>query len=708
MILNPGQNEAVHHNEGPALVIAGAGTGKTRVITERIATILEKNWATPGEILALTFTEKAAGEMEARVDERLPIGHEPIAISTFHAFCERLLRRFGVDIGLSPSFKILEGVTQWKFMKDHLFEFELDYYRPLGNPNKFIDQLVAHFGTIKEEMITPEAYLEFATSQRENAASESEHIEADRILELANAFAFYESLLHQNNVQDFSGLQYQVIQLLKKRPNILKYLQKSYKYILVDEYQDTNIAQNFIVDQLAASHQNLMVVGDDDQSIYKFRGAAISNILEFTQKYPTAKKIVLNQNYRSNQAILDYAYTSIQKNNPDRLEIKADIDKKLHGQTAGDSNAVSLVHCSTVDQEVQYVLEQIKQLTVPLSEVAILCRANHYALPFVDAFKKHNIPYQFLSERGLYSKEEVKDLIALLRTLANPTDNMSLVRVLKMDCFNISMLRILEVLQASKKSYHTLWHHIQNQEGFKQAYELIVTLIEYSKHHTAGETLYQFTESIDLYKTLLSNQTIESEEKIVNIATFFQKIKQFESRNESATVLDFVNYLDLAEEAGENPAANFDVDGIDGVQISSIHASKGLEFDTVFLPSLVSRRFPADNRKNGIPLPEALIKERLNEGNSHIQEERRLFYVAVTRAKNKLHLLHSDFYSSSSAKNPRAKKPSLFIKEIEDEVNILTIEKKIDGVERFIKPDQIEKGGVINQNTEYHQPILSL
>lgn len=687
MQLNPQQQLAVEHKNGPMLVIAGAGTGKTRVITERIAHMLEQKWCAPEQILALTFTEKAAGEMEARLDERMPMGYAAIQVSTFHAFCEKLLRQFGIDIGLSPNFKILEGVNQWKFMKDHLFEFELDYYRPLGNPNKFIDQLVSHFAKAQEEMASPEDYLRAAQERQSKAESDEEKLEAKRLLELAKAYKKYEELLHQNSYLDFSGLQYQVIRLLKERPNILRHLQKKYQYLLVDEYQDTNIAQNHIVDQLAAGHKNLMVVGDDDQSIYKFRGAAISNILQFEEKYPDLKKVVLTQNYRSNQAILDFAYTSIQKNNPDRLEVKANIEKRLTGQSAGDDQSVNIVHSTTLDQEVEYVLEKIRETDVSLSEIAILCRANRYALPFVEAFKQHNIPYQFLSEKGLYGKEEVRDLIALLRVLSNPTDDMSLLRVLKMGWFHLPMLQIVEALQSAKRGYRSLWKEIAKQADMQVVYRLLSELMDYSKNHTAGETLYQFTQQVDLYKNLLAKHTIEAEEQIVNIATFFQKIHRFEQESEEKSVIDFVRYLDLAEEAGENPAAKFDLEGVDGIQISTIHGAKGLEYDTVFVPSLVTRRFPADNRSHGIDLPEELIQELPTEGDFHVEEERRLFYVAVTRAKNKLHLLHSDFYSSSTAQNPRAKKCSLFLSEIADEVNVTWIERSSEGVERFLKPE---------------------
>ncbi len=684
-MLNPQQQSAVEHKNGPILVIAGAGTGKTRVITERIAHILEQKWCEPGNILALTFTEKAASEMDGRLDERMPIGYEAIQVSTFHSFCEKILRQYGIDIGLSPNFKILEGVARWKLIKDHLFDFKLDYYRPSGNPTKFIDSLVAFFGRIKEEVIGVKDFQAYANRKTKEAKTEDEKLEAKKYEELARVYAQYQELMAGSDALDFSDLQFKVIELLTKRPNILKHLQQKYQYILVDEYQDTNIAQNRIVDLLAGEHRNLMVVGDDDQSIYKFRGAAISNILQFEEKYPELTKVVITENYRNSQRILDLAYASIQNNNPDRLEVKSNVNKKLKAQTEGDNESIKMVHCSTVDQEVAYVLEEIKLAKCPLSQIAILVRANNYAKPFIDALRKENIPYQFLSERGLYNKDEVKELISLLRVIANPTNDISFFRVLRMECWDLKMQTIVDLIAEAKKKYQPIWSVVQNRSETAKLADTLKDLTEYSKDHTVGEVLFRFTEKTKLYESLLARGSIEAEEQITNIASFFGRINQFERESEEKTVIDFVEYLALSEEAGENPAAKFDIGGIDGVQISTVHGAKGLEFDTVFLPSMVARRFPSDNRKDPIEIPTELISEILTEGDFHIEEERRLFYVAMTRAKNNLHLLYSDFYSSSNAQNPRPKKPSVFVQEIADQIPT-QIEKTTEGVERFLKP----------------------
>ncbi len=671
------------------LVIAGAGTGKTRVITERVAHLIEQKICSPANILALTFTEKAAAEMEGRLDERMPIGYEAIEVSTFHSFCDKILRQYGIDIGLSPNFKILEGVSRWKLIKENLFKFELDYYRPSGNPTKFIDSLVSFFGRIKEEVIGVGDFATYADKKASEANSEEDRLEGQKLQELARVYKQYQELMASNDCLDFSDLQFKVIELLTRRPNILKFLQQKYTYILVDEYQDTNIAQNRIVDLLAAQHKNLMVVGDDDQSIYKFRGAAISNILQFEEKYPDLVKVVITENYRSNQKILDLAYYSIQNNNPDRLEVKSKINKKLKAQTEGAEDSVKLVHSSTIDQEVAYVLTSIKLSKTPLSQIAILCRANSHAKPFVDALRKENIPYQFLSERGLYNKDEVKELISLMRVTSDPTDDISFFRVLRMATWNLKMQTIVDLIAQSKKKYQTLWNVVQNSAETSELAKNLKDLIEFSKNHTAGECLFKFTEERKIYQDLLGKDTIEAEEQITNIASFFGRINQFERESDDKTVIDFVEYLTASEEAGENPAAKFDIGGIDGVQISTVHGAKGLEFDTVFLPSLVARRFPSDNRKDPIEVPQELISEIPTEGDWHVEEERRLFYVAMTRAKEHLHLLYSDFYSSSNAQNPRIKKPSIFVQEIAEQIPT-KIEKTTEGVERFLKPATVD------------------
>src|SRR3989344_456376 len=291
--LNSEQRQAVTTTEGPLLIIAGAGTCKTTVIARRIAYIIEKKLARPSEILALTFTDKAAGEMEERVDQLVPYGFIDTWISTFHAFGDRILRDNAFDIGLSPDFKVLSRPQQVLFFQQNLFRFELEYYRPLSNPTKFISAILSFFSRLKDENISPIEFSRYAKRLKTKAKDKETKIESDKYLELASAYESYEKFKDEAGFLDFGDQVVKTIELFTKRPKILRRYQDQFKYILVDEYQDTNYAQNELVKLLAQKHKNICVVGDDDQSIYKFRGAAISNILEFKKTYPRAHQVVL-------------------------------------------------------------------------------------------------------------------------------------------------------------------------------------------------------------------------------------------------------------------------------------------------------------------------------------------------------------------------------------------------------------------------------
>ena len=342
--LNKEQLAAVMHKDGPLLIVAGAGTGKTTVITQRIAYLIEQGKAKADEVLALTFTEKAAGEMEERVDRLLPIGYLDLWISTFHSFGERIIKEHGIEAGLPSGFKLLNEFEQWALINKNLDKFDLDYYRPMGNPTKFIHALVKHFSRAKDEDISPAEYLEYAGELKENLDSmlsgggkkqnpnvkiprprqakrggqmsnaighdgeidkEIAEQEVRRINEVANAYHIYQQLLLDNNALDFGDLINYCLKLFRQRPAILEKYRKQFKFILLDEFQDTNWAQYELIKLLSAPKNNLVVVGDDDQSIYKFRGASVSNILQFKKDYESAKEIALVKNYRNKQKTFD-------------------------------------------------------------------------------------------------------------------------------------------------------------------------------------------------------------------------------------------------------------------------------------------------------------------------------------------------------------------------------------------------------------------
>src|SRR6266852_3852477 len=323
------QREAVTHGAGPLLIIAGAGTGKTTVITRRIAHLIATRQARPSEILALTFTDKAAAEMEERVDTLVPYGYADVQIATFHAFGDRLIKENALELGLTPDFRVLTRAEQIIFLRDHLFEFPLKHYRPLGDPTRHLHAILTQFSRLKDEDVGPDEYLAHAEELLAAAADEELRLAAEQHLELARTYAQYQTLMARLGQVDFGDQIVEALRLFRTRPHILKRYQERFRYILVDEFQDTNYAQFELVKLLAARHRNIAVVGDDDQAIFRFRGASMSNILDFDRTYPAARKVVLQENRRSPQAILDAAYRLIQYNNPDRLEVAQRIDKRL-------------------------------------------------------------------------------------------------------------------------------------------------------------------------------------------------------------------------------------------------------------------------------------------------------------------------------------------------------------------------------------------
>lgn len=690
MELNKEQKEAVNHKDGPVLIIAGAGTGKTRVITSRVVNLVNNEKVLPEEILALTFTEKAANEMVSRIDLEMPLGYRELCVKTFHSFSDQILREKGHEIGIDTGYKILDQVTQWFFFKKNLFSFGLDYYRPLGNPNKFIYDLIWHFSKLKDELITPEAYLKYA----ENLTGE----EKTKMLEVARVYKEYQELLIKNNYLDFGDLTYYALKLLNERPSVLKEYQKRFKYVMIDEFQDTNYAQFKLATLIAQEHKNIFVVGDDDQSIYKWRGASLSNMLQFEANFPNAKKIVLVENYRSSQNILDGAYALIQNNNPDRLEVKDGIVKKLKCNVGGENIPIQIDHFPVFVQESSFVAEKIKEIHeksgCEYRDFAILVRANQQTHPFIDELKYLGIPYQVRNPKGLLSLEEIKDLAAVIKFLANPYDDISLLRVLRMDVFNIPMAKILEILNKPKKEHLIKAIESENltipgmEIGEEKVSEILKELTDFSKRESVGLVLNEFMRRSGYLKRLIENDKFE---EIDNINSFAKHVMKFEKDNADRSVIDFANYLDLLEEAN-SPLANDDISERDSVQILTTHGAKGLEFDYVFVVNAVNHRFPSTRRGDTFEIPNELTNEIYPEGDFHIQEERRLFYVAMTRAKKQLFITYSNQYEGA-----KSWKVSPFVTEVLDsKLAKLTEHKETDDAIKKLKEFKTYKPSIFN------------
>lgn len=659
--LNSEQLQAVEHTTGPLLIVAGAGTGKTTVITERIKWLIATGLAKPQEILALTFTEKAAREMETRVDEALPYGTFGLWISTFHSFCDRILRNEAINIGLDPSFKLMTEADRFLFVKKNFWKFDLHLFRPSGNPYKFIEGMLTHFDRLKDEDVSVKDYEEFA---KKCGTDE----EGQRYQELASAFKMYEVLKRTEGKMDFSDLIGNTLELFRTRKTVLNSYQDQFKYILVDEFQDTNYAQNELLKVLAGKNGNITVVADDDQSIYRFRGAAISNVIQFRTTYPETKVITLTKNYRSQKEILDRSYDLITKNNPDRLEVQEKINKKLvpFGENKNLPQVkIKTIYVDRVEDEAEKVTEKILELKkkekYSYKDFAILVRANNHSDPFIRSLERSKIPYQFLGPGQLFKQSEIRDLIAYLKFLSDFTDSTSLYRVLSMDIFNISQRTLIELLAQSKKTNTKLFEVMEKttNDNIAKFVSMVHKHQELLHKETAGQILYFFLEDSGLIADLVKKDTSLDEKRAQNISKFFDKLKSYEATNEDASVFAVVDYLNLSLDMGESPlASETDWSSNDAVNILTIHSAKGLEFPVVFLVNLIEGRFPSRDRKEQIPIPDELIKEVLPKGDFHIQEERRLFYVGMTRAKEQLLFSAANFYGEG--KRERKLSPFIF------------------------------------------------
>ncbi len=667
--LNKAQESAITHGNGPLLIIAGAGTGKTTVITERVKHLITTEMAKPSEILALTFTEKAASEMEGRIDEALPYGYTQMWVMTFHGFCDRVLKQDGFHIGLDTKFKLMTTADSLDLLKRNLYDLGLSYFAPLGNPTKFLYGLLSHFSRLQDENITPEEYVHWTQKLvKLDTDNIEEKLQIQMWGELSNAYTKYEALKIKYSLFDFGDLITKTILLFDKRPNVLQSYQKQFKYILVDEFQDTNYAQNKLVTLLAGSGGNITVVGDDDQSIYRFRGAAVSNMLQFRAHFPSTKIVTLTENYRSKQTILDAAHMLISHNNPDRLEVLENIDKHLVSNSKG-LGKIEFCNPNSNTDEADYVIQKIIELHETgreFSEFAILVRANNHAEAFIHGLENAGIPYQFLGPGKLFSEPEIMDLISYLRVITDIQNDQALYRVFSSEIYNIDAIALAKFSSTARHEHKPLFEILSSSEVVetdKMIKELIETITDHISRiqkETTISLILEYLSKSGLREKLIQEDNNENLKKLQNIEKFLSKIKAFESNTLNATIQNVVDWIDLQTEINESPvAAEIDFSVENKVNILTIHSSKGLEFPIVFLVNLVSQRFPSTERREQIPIPDELIREVLPSGDFHLQEERRLFYVGLTRAKEEVYLTGAKFYGDGK----REKKVSQFVSE---------------------------------------------
>ena len=675
--LNPEQRRAVTHGEGPLLIVAGAGTGKTEVITRRIAWLVATRRALPSEILGLTFTDKAAAEMQLRVDQLVPYGFADTAISTFHAFGDRLIREFAYEIGISPDARVLSRAETVVFLREHLFELGLAGYLPLGDPTRFLGALASLFGRCRDEDVSPARYAAHAaqlTAEAELAAA-ADPVDADataalrelagRQVELAAAYERYTELLASTGSIDFGDQVALALRLLRESPAVRRTVQARYRYVLVDEFQDTNPVQSALVGLLAERHRNITVVGDDDQSIYRFRGAAISNILEFRERHRGARTVVLRRNYRSTAPILDAAHRLIRFNDPDRLESRVGISKQLAPQRPVTA-ALPVRHqaFATGADESDWIAAEFRRRIdagIHPRDLAVLVRANADADAILRAFNVASVPWRFAGTSGLYGRPEVRLVLSVLRAVADLDASADVYALAASDVYAVPAADLSAVMTAARKSHRSTWRVLDDLDSGRDSMPIstpgraaiarlagdLRRLRDLAHARPAGEVLYAFLRDSGWLATLAAAGTPAAEEALANIARFFDIV-----RARSALLVDdravfLAPHLSTLIEAGDDPATADPDPDLDAVAVMTIHKAKGLEFPVVVIPGLAAGKFPSASRRDPLAMPDALVGGTPPEGDPHLPEERRLFYVAMTRARDELILTHAADYGGA-------------------------------------------------------------
>ncbi len=592
--LNDKQKEAVLYNDGPLLIIAGAGAGKTKTLTTKIAYLIEEENVSPYNILAITFTNKAAGEMKDRIYGLIGSVAKNIQISTFHSFGLKLLRENFSVLGYDRNFVIMDSDDSLTVVKKILKDSNYDpkIYNPRAIRNKI--------SSCKNEMMSPEAYGKFAVSEYEKVIQE--------------VYRKYEDKLQRNNSVDFDDLLLLPIELFKKNPDILERYQNLYKYILIDEYQDTNEAQYILTKLLSEKNRKITCVGDDSQSIYSFRGANYKNILNFEKDYKDAKTILLEQNYRSTTTILDAANDVI-KNNKMRK------DKKLW-TARGQGEKIKYYRAYNEKDEAQYVIRKIKELVnkdVRYEDIAVLYRTNAQSRVLEEEMLKENLPYRVVGSFYFYSRKEIKDLIAYLRLIHNPKDNVSLLRVINTPKRGIGLKTIEKLTEKADLENISIFEAITSGKELEFR-NVIEKLTSISEELTLTELIDKVLEASGLRKELEDEKSLESEIRLENLEEFKSITKSFEEREGLISLEDFLFEISLVSDVEDYKEDS------NRISLMTVHSVKGLEFSHVFVVGMEEGIFPHMN---------SLME------NSELEEERRLCYVAITRAKDDLHLVNA-------------------------------------------------------------------
>ena len=661
--LNDKQREAAEYIDGPLLILAGAGSGKTRTLTYKIAYLIEQNIVKPWEILAITFTNKAAKEMKERVFKLVEENAADIWLGTFHSVCVRILKREIEILGYSKDFNIFDEIDKTKVIKELLKKLNID-------EKQYAPSYIAYeISKAKNEMKLPDKYLN--------------EVQGDfRREKIAEIYKVYQSELKKNNAIDFDDIIMLTVQIFLKDSSRLNYYQNKFKYILVDEYQDTNKIQFLLVNMLASLHGKVCVVGDESQSIYGFRGADISNILNFEKEYPSAKIVKLEENYRSTQNILNAA-NSVIKNN------KAKIEKKLWTENE-EGQKITYKTLPNEYEEAEYIVENIDEICRKekknYGDFSVLFRTNAQSRVLEDVFMRSSIPYRLIGGLKFYSRKEIKDLTSYLKLIHNPTDNVALKRIInepKRGIGDTAVEKLEEIAARQGISIFEVINDSNNLVGMRSAgnitmfRDMINQIIAKKDEMKISELMLEILEKSGYKKMLTEVESKENETRLENIMEYVGVAIEFENENAESTLSEF-----LEQQALVSDVDNLE-EGEEAVTLMTMHSAKGLEFPIVFLVGMEDGLFPS---------------QRSISENDEVEEERRLCYVGITRAKERLFLTNASkrtLYGSTTYTIP-----SRFISEIsedlfdDDSLENITLRKRKS--ELFLNKEYSNTQGVIS------------
>lgn len=683
--LNREQRRAVTHRDGPQLVVAGPGTGKTEVITRRIAWLIATRRARPAEILALTFTDAAADEMQARVDLLVPYGHAGAAIHTFHALGDRLVREHAFELGLPGDVRLINRAEAVVLLRDNLFALGLERYRPLGDPTRFLGALVDLFGHAKEEGVDPIRLADYAARLAGRAVGPAEHDAAAALAEQASAFAAYQELLARHGLIDHGDQLSLAARLLAERPAVLQEVVGRHRHLLIDEFQDMNRVQLELLLALTPAGGNVTVVGDLDQQIYAFRGAAVDNVRRFSAAQPGLTRVVLRRNYRSRRPIIDAAARLI--GHGPRPHLDDGDPGQLAARRARSPRPVRLDTYATSSDEADGVAAQIAARVssgVAPRDIAVLARSNAEIEPLVRSLNMRGLPVRTRTPADFFAQPEVRPLVAFLRCVADPSDSIELYVLATAWPYGLGGEPLTELLADARRAHQPLWAALSRladdvalpaADGFVAGTRRLVAhlraAIESSHQRTAGEVLYEHLRRTTALARLAANDDAAAAK---SLARFFDLVRSRSMLLADARVTALVPHLNELIDVADPVADDGPLD-LNAVSVLTVHRAKGLQFRYVYLTGLVDGRFPVHSRPPALEVPwHELHGEAGHTTDDRLIEERRLCYVAMTRAMDELVL--STYDTGPGARGRRRASP--FIAEALD----LPVDKPVAGKDR--------------------------